>query len=193
MAGLLDSTPDLSLRVEFSNEGAPKLSAVKLSDELVAAGARIEQSAERLILDLPATQIGLYVADDANPAQRLAEATRRFESLDANGDKSLDTEELAKADPPVEVDTKQLDADQDGKLTLEEVRRALTADATYRDLQLHLRVAEEPDPLLGWLDERPDGRLTSRELSGAAQRWRSSTPTRTGSSPSAKSPTAYCA
>ncbi|MEX2114459.1 MAG: hypothetical protein WD845_14795 [Pirellulales bacterium] len=170
IAGLLDARPDLLLRVDYSAGAPPRLTLEKLSDALIAAGAHADESPARLVVALAGCQFDLVAVDAAQRGGRLAEARSMFAKLDANGDKVLDADELAKSAPPVTAEVAKFDSDGDGKLTFEELERELAGQPNYRDRQLHVLLAEPSDPLLGWLDERPDGRLTSRELSGAAER-----------------------
>ncbi len=170
LAGLLEARPDLLVRASFATDAPPKLSLVKLADALSGAGANVEVANERLLIGLNGCQIDFVAVDAADNAGRLAEAQGRFAALDVNGDLALDAEELAASDPPVVVEFARLDADGDGKLAVSEALGALADPANYRDRQLHVLLGEQSDALFGWLDQRPDGRLTSRELSNAGQR-----------------------
>jgi hypothetical protein len=170
LAGLLEARPDVVVRVDYALDSAPQLSLFRLADSLRAAGADIEQSPGRLFISLPGSQLDLYASDAVNPNVRFADAQARFARLDTSNDLLLDGQELAQAMPPVEIDVARFDKNNDEKLSIAEIRGELAGKPNYRDVQLRFRLAEEGDPLMGWLDEKPDGRLTSRELSNAANR-----------------------
>jgi Ca2+-binding EF-hand superfamily protein len=170
LAGLLEARPNVLVRVDYSLDAAPQLSLIKLADTLKAAGADVEQSPGRISINLPDCRLDLHASDAVNPDSRFADAQARFARLDTSNDLVLDSKELARAKPPVEIDVARFDKNNDGKLSIDEIRGELAGKPNYRDVQLRFRLAEEADPLIGWLDETPDGRLTSRELSNAASR-----------------------
>jgi hypothetical protein len=102
--------------------------------------------------------------------ERMAAATALFARLDADKNNQLDAGESAQLAGVSGASLAQFDKNRDGNISLEEITRALNEQPTYRGALVQARVSQTSDPLFGWLDARPDGRLTSREIDAAQAR-----------------------
>jgi Ca2+-binding EF-hand superfamily protein len=173
LPGLLNARPDLVVVVRYAladRGGAPSLELAPLSAELVAAGVRTQAAPGRLTVELPRSKVELAAVYATGASQPPAATARAFSQLDSDQNERLDREEFAKAPGSPGKSFDELDANRDGQLSLEELQSLPGGRVVYRDLQVAGLAAEAPDAIFGWLDSRPDRRLTSRELAGAAGR-----------------------
>ena len=91
--------------------------------------------------------------------------------LDANSDGALDETEI----PPQAVDQipfDQLDADDDGQLTYQEINNQPRGVEPYWAMQVRGRAAEFPDAVFAWLDRDYDWVISEREILAAGDRLR---------------------
>ena len=174
LGGLIAARPDLVVKVNYpaaKSDGAPpSLELVAASDDLAAAAVMILVVPGRLTLELPGSRLDVLVVDQTDDPERIAAASALFATADADDNDQLDAQELATAGPTGFVSFEEIDEDQNGQISLDEWKQAVSGRSTYRDHQVQARLGEAADPLFSWLDARPDGRLTSRELSGSAAR-----------------------
>ncbi|MGD9722884.1 MAG: hypothetical protein AB7O59_22230 [Pirellulales bacterium] len=174
VAGLLTAPPSVVVKVSFgrSTDRAepPRMELVSRAEGLKAAGVAVEQSAGRLDFKLPGAKVTLYALDRVNGSGRAAAASTEFARLDADKNSHLDAKELAADGVLASMPLADVDANQDAQLTLEEFTQAIVTRPTYGEAQVQALLAETADPLFDWLDQRTDGRLTSRELAGATAR-----------------------
>jgi Ca2+-binding EF-hand superfamily protein len=172
LAGIVEARPDIVLNVglpPLSSRGeSPTLELVKLSDDLAAA-ARADASPGRVTITLDGYHLDLFVINGAAP-DRTEVATALFARLDADKNESLEKGELDELLKASGLAIEAVDRDKDGKVVLDEIKKATESTPVYRDAQVRVRAGEAGDPLFGWLDADNDGRLTRRELELADKR-----------------------
>ena len=174
MLALRDARLDLLLKISFgqtpSGEREPMLELVTMSDDLIAAGAESHPQNGGIEFVLPGCELDAFANDVARETDPQAVFAAQFARLDANKDGVLDSTELSEAGTAAGLKLMDLDKDGDGQLSLDEARAAMGKQPSYAALQVQVRVGEIQDPLFSWLDLNHDGRLTSRDLLGAAGR-----------------------
>jgi Ca2+-binding EF-hand superfamily protein len=169
LSGLVEARPDLVLKIGFPPLGSRSEATVqleKMSDDL-ARVARADSAPGRVTLNLSDYHLELFVVGSAPDRTELATAV--LTGLDTDENQSLDADEaagLVAAGWTFET----IDQNQDGKLSLDEIKKSAEALTIYRDAQVQIRAGEAADPLFGWLDADNDGRLTRRELDRADAR-----------------------
>ncbi len=175
LAGLVNARPDLLLKVNFGPASPdrgqpgphqPALELAKLSDDLIAAGARTYRTPGGLQVELPGLELAVLVDDLAAPADPLAAAQARFALFDVDKNELLDADEAAAAG----VNLKELDENGDGTLSFAEAKEAFGEARSYRERQVQVRAGQVEDAVFSWLDVNHDDRLTPREMLGAADR-----------------------
>jgi Ca2+-binding EF-hand superfamily protein len=169
--------PHLRLDVQFGQwseepEGeerrGPKLQLVWLADELQVDAASIFAADARIALQLPDTEL-VFFANDAAGVDYRAQAQAQIAMYDANSDGYLVAEEIPDGLPGIATSFEALDADEDGKLYLDELTGYLQQRAGAALTQIRARAADQTDALFAALDADNDGRLETRELDRAPE------------------------
>ncbi len=179
LAGLLEAPPDVSLRVAFpaasGDRARPAITIQGTPDHPVADDVTVSLDQDDLIVALRGSRIEFVAVDRRAADETAAAAQDLFAELDADDSGTVDEAELAAAGETPQVEAlrtfwkQRADADDDGQWTLAELQSALQRRRPYRQLQVEVSAASG-DHLFHHLDSHADGRLTSREISGAAAR-----------------------
>jgi Ca2+-binding EF-hand superfamily protein len=93
----------------------------------------------------------------------------RFHIVDQDKNNYLDRQEFAALGLP-NADFAAVDANGDGQIVPAELTDFLQKQANVYDNQVVIAIADESQSLFEFLDTRPDGRLSPRELGAAADR-----------------------
>lgn len=173
VARLEEAPPSLVLTFDFAAGGArqrqPQISVSTIADELSAAGTSVRPRGEQVDIELPGVGLELSAVDVARTAV-LDDVPSLFTRLDADKSGLLEASEQQPILGATNVPLAEIDTSGDGKLSLKECQTAAADSQPYSSLQTQARVAHAADALFAWLDQQRDGRLTSREIRGAAQR-----------------------
>lgn len=92
-----------------------------------------------------------------------------FAMLDANNDGELDEAEIPDQFEEL-YSLEDFDADENGKLTLEEINQGMLGKSPIWSVQMRGRAAEFPDVLFAYLDADNDQSLSTREIASAPDR-----------------------
>jgi hypothetical protein len=167
-ASLRDIVPDLSLLVQFAENGLDEamIDVVSMRPDLESV-TRIAKSSRSITLSGQSLQLSFEILD--SPTRQNAVPPQAFAMLDSNGDGFLEESEI----PQValsELSLESLDADNDGKLTLGEINRGRASATPIWTTQVRGRAAEFPDAIFAWLDRNQDRFLSEREILAAGER-----------------------
>ena len=163
--------PALRLKVEFAGKSAdePKISVQWVRPELENLAISQQSDSHVAVTDGAFTLLA-QVTDRQMSRNRIPRQV--FDMIDANNDGVLEENEIPDAVPD-EYSFEQLDADEDGKLTFEEVNSAPQLEIPpIWAVQVRARGAEFPDALFAYLDTNQDRFLSSREMLTADERLR---------------------
>jgi Ca2+-binding EF-hand superfamily protein len=173
LAQLVVETPpqlELSFQLFDQRHGRPRVS-VKAADHppafewqqsatdagaLVVAGLKVALSAKRT---------------HGSSGDMASFYTLRFHIVDEDKNNYLDRKEFAALGLP-EADFAAVDANGDGQIVEQELSAFLNKKGNVYLNQVVLGIADESPSLFEFLDTRPDGRLSPRELNAAPERLR---------------------
>lgn len=165
---LREVSPDLMLTVKLSASFADSPSVdVLWSRESIRPHTQIV-SQSRLVVADSELRFCVHVMDRRTTNEFPAEA---FAMLDANNDGGLDEAEIPDQFEE-QYSFEDYDADDDGKLTLLEIRQGMAPKAPIWSYQVRGRGAEFPDSTFAFLDADGDLTLSTREIATAASRLR---------------------
>ncbi len=198
LAELLKARADVVVNVHFAPDTAekapsepqpPTLELERLSDDLIAAGARSYSSPSGLRIELPGLQLALVATDLAPPpangsraysnwqvqvrAGRVEDAV--FGWLDVNHDERLKTRELAGAAARLA----ELDRDGQGHIVASDLPEQLSCNvvrgaAPTDGAGMSAQAAAPPSSLPAWLkamDANGDGEISPREFLGTREQF----------------------
>ena len=166
--GLLKSKPDVVLRAElFSDYSSdPKLSILWARTELQPLIKPQASTTSVLIVD-DTMRFQTRLTDKRIGRQRIP--IEAFAMLDANNDGGLDEAEIPDQFED-QYSFEDYDADNDGKLTLNEINEGMQPKAPIWSIQVRGRGAEFPDAYFAYLDQNDDLALSTREIAAAGER-----------------------
>ena len=167
-ASLRDIVPDLSLRVQFAENGLDEtmIDLVAMRPDLESV-TQIAKSSRSITLLGQSLQLSFEILDA--PMRQNAVPPEAFAMLDSNGDGFLEEGEIPEA-ASSELSLENLDADDDGRLTLGEINRGRASATPIWTTQVRGRAAEFPDGIFAWLDINQDHFLSVREILAAGER-----------------------
>lgn len=168
---LLEIAPDIRLRIDFPNIPASEPAKIQIVSMLEELQRVTESSATSDQINIRGEGLRLVarVQDRRNGANPIS--AEAFAALDANNDGGLDEDEIPT--PALrDYSFQDLDADEDGRLTFQELQQGMSPTAPIWSVQVRARAAESPDGVFAWLDENQDGVLSTREIAGTANRLR---------------------
>ncbi len=171
---LLDIVADIRLKVTFGSEssGEAEIEVVWLRPELKSLNITQHASASVTVSD---DSFNLLLVARDGPAGRNRIPREAFEMLDANNDGALEEDEIPDA-AANEFSIDNLDTDDDGKLTFEEINSAQPGPQPIWNAQVRARGAEFPDGIFAWLDANHDQFLSTREILNSEARLRQCSP-----------------
>ncbi len=171
---LLSGPPDVRLLIQFSADSdRPTIDVeyLRCGEEAVTVTHRTP--GDVAIAD-DAFALIASVTDRQSSRNRIPREV--FEMLDANNDGGLQEDEIPDGAPD-ELSFTDLDADDDGKLTFQEINSvAKNQKLPIWGVQVRARGAEFPDGVFAWLDVNHDGFMSTREILTAPARLRVAKP-----------------
>ncbi len=157
--------PHLVLASNFGKTGdlLAGVSLVGLSPELGEADRVVSHLASGLLFDWGGYRLQIASEDRAPQAADEPSAEMLLTMYDADKNGYLDKTEAAAA-PPLAADMETLDANDDGKVYLDEIESLLRGRRSPQLSAVQAVVRHDQDVLFPQLDLNHDGRLTTREL-----------------------------
>ena len=157
--------PHLVLAANFGKPGdlLPGVSLIAISPELGPADGVVSHTPRGLLLDLGGYRLQVVSDDRAPQTADGPGAPMLLAMYDADKNGYLDQKEVAAA-PPLAADFDALDANDDGKVYLDEIESLLRGRRSPQLSALQAVVRDDQDVLFPLLDANHDGRLTTREL-----------------------------
>jgi hypothetical protein len=146
---------------------AGPLELVAMSPDLERLQPTVTRSPGRLVVTLPGVDLLVYISDTAPQDDFERQAQMQLMALDTDSNGYLDKDELA-ASGDGQFPLEAIDSDGDGKVFLGELRDLLGRRQNASRSQLRAYAADQEDALFSALDADNDGRLTTREIDGAA-------------------------
>ncbi len=167
---IVETPPELEIFFELFDQqhGRPRVAVVPLNRQTAFEWQQTSGDAGLLIVN------GLKLA---LAAKRTRGATGdlssfyalRFHLVDQDKNNYLDRQEFAALGLP-DADFAAVDANGDGQIVPAELTDFLQKRANVYDNQVVIAIEDESQSLFEFLDTRPDGRLSPRELNAAADR-----------------------
>jgi Ca2+-binding EF-hand superfamily protein len=167
---LLNGPADVRLLIQFSADSdQPTINVEYLRGDSESVTVTHRTPAQLAIAD-EAFALIATVSDRQTPGNRIPREV--FQMLDANNDGGLQEDEIPEGAPD-EWSFADLDTDEDGKLTFQEINSAAENQTLpIWGVQVRARGAEFPDAVFAWLDANHDGFLSTREMLAAPARLR---------------------
>jgi Ca2+-binding EF-hand superfamily protein len=123
----------------------------------------------RITLNLPNTVLVLFAFDATEQGTLESQVGLQFGQLDTDGNGYLEEEEIPE-DFPGLPSFVALDEDADGKVYPKDISTFFESRQSAWRKQVRCRAGESHDAMFNLLDDNDDGRLTTREIQGAAAR-----------------------
>ncbi len=168
MSRLAKIQPHVAIRVRLSSDdpNVQPLSDIRLSDSLRDAGVAVDASLASVHLVFPASQVELFA--QSAPFQTVErQAARSLAEADADGNQYLDADEFKSVDASEDNEFEQVDSNQNGMVTVDELEVLFSAPKALTDSQVRVEVACRPDALFAMLDADHDRRLSMQEADRA--------------------------
>ena len=167
---IVETPPELEISFELFDQqhGRPRVAVVPLNRRTTIEWQPASADAGLLVVN------GLKLALAAKRTRgatgdRSSFYALRFHIVDQDKNNYLDRQEFAALGLP-NVDFAAVDANGDGQIVPAELTDFLQKQANVYDNQVVIAIEDESQSLFEFLDTRPDGRLSPRELSMAADR-----------------------
>ncbi len=162
-------SPDVRLRVAYGTGGDGSIEIESLSRRIESLVHTVRTRGQVEILG---TSFRLFAKVLPSLTQTNVFPDQAFVMLDVNRDGVLDQNELP--EPALrDYSFEELDSDDDGKLTIEEIRFGLAGKEPMWSAQVRARGAETPEAIFAWLDQNQDQFLSQREIIDSADLLRS--------------------
>ena len=162
---ILKSDPDMIVRVSFPSKPgeSPNLEVVWTQIEL--ENKLSESTQNRLVWADDDLKFAIQVSDRIGTGVNFPREA--FLALDANNDGALDEAEIPDQFED-QYSFEDFDADDDGKLTFEEIQSGMAPKQPIWAVQVRGRAAEVPDVMFGYLDSNGDQSLSTREIAASS-------------------------
>ncbi len=167
---LREADSDLIIRVDLSSTHSDPKLTVLWSESSLQQAVRACRSDSTVAFEGDAMRLCVQVTDRPFGNNQLP--PEAFVMLDANKDGFLDEAEIP-APFLQQYSFEDMDADDDGKLTIDEIRDAMRPKSPLWSVQVRGRGAEFPDAVFAFLDQDNNLALNTREILTAADRLRS--------------------
>jgi Ca2+-binding EF-hand superfamily protein len=158
--GLLKASPDLRLRVSYGPGGDESIRIESVSPQIEPL-VKWNETAQQIEVFGKSFSLVAQVLPSLSQTNQFPD--QAFVMLDANTDGFLDENEIPEA-ALQEYSFDDIDRDDNGKLTIEEIRNGLAGEEPIWFIQVRARGAESPDAVFGWLDQNRDNFLSTREI-----------------------------
>lgn len=164
-AYLAKSTPDIELRVRLGERESsqPAIEVVPPADARDStANAVGRASGASPVVEVEGCRFEFGVAS-ADPRRNAERYEQLFAGADADNNEYLDAQEV-RQNGFFQGSFKSMDADGDGKLFADEMKRWLERQLAAAATRAELNMTSQGQPLFQLFDTNSDGRLTAREL-----------------------------
>lgn len=171
---LAEQSPHLVIEVSFGGDqpSGPRLKLRSMNSELASMKPVVRERPSRLSLELSDVELEFFVNEDPALTNAAQAAMTQFMALDRDQNGYLSKEEVPNPIPGTDATFESFDADRDGKVVLDELRRYLDQRFAVARAQVRARVADQEDALFSALDTDGDGRLSQREVRQVPDRLR---------------------
>jgi Ca2+-binding EF-hand superfamily protein len=152
--------------VKDDDDGARKtsLELESIDPSIEAAVTAVRSYQRRVSIELSRVEVEFFVNEDPALSNYEEVAEGQFNTFDTDGNGYLEEDEIPDQLPGFDVPFAGVDADEDGKVYLEELASFLKLrQRAYRG-QVRARAADQEDALFTALDTNGDGRLHAREI-----------------------------
>jgi Ca2+-binding EF-hand superfamily protein len=161
-------TPHFVLELDFEakeeKDRSPKLKLRQIASELMAMKPVVRELRSRISIQLPNTEVELFVNQDATLTNVAETVKAQFAAFDRNKNGYWEKDEVPEQIPGVGVSFAQLDSDKDDKVYEKEVAAYLEQRVAVTRAQVRARASDQEDALFTALDTDGDGRLNTREI-----------------------------
>jgi len=171
ITGLATIEPHVGLVVQFDSpaDAESPLTLASISTDLAGDRSVVTRQSRGVTVQIPGLKLRFVLADGVDRSTATQTAQAQFKQLDANSDGYLVVDEL----PETFSDSDQFakwDANADDKLYPDEFLQGSLHRREPLRAQLQLRVDNRDDAVFSSLDTSNDGRLGQREIETAPQR-----------------------
>lgn len=167
--GLMKVNPDLRIRIAYASDSQETIKIESVSSQ-VEPLVKTDQSPSQIqVVGESFTLVAQVMPSQVGGNQFPDQA---FVMLDANKDGFLDQNEIP--EPALQqYSFDDIDSNNDGKLTIQEIRTGMAGEEPFWFIQVRARGAESADAVFGWFDQNHDNFLSTREIDGVPNRLRS--------------------
>jgi Ca2+-binding EF-hand superfamily protein len=167
--------PRLTIAVDFGastsdSPSQPRLKLIRHAAQTASSTDALIERSGSVTLTLAGAMVTCYVNDTVAAGDFAPRAMQLLTMFDQNKDGYIEADELPESLRPQVGRFEALDADENGKVYPDEIEAYLRQQQSGQRAQIHARASDVEDTLFVALDADQDGRLTSHELTAAAER-----------------------